>query len=62
MLNDQEEKVHIKEMVMGALKEFSEVQANLASTSAREAMAIRITTDIVSKYTLIPNERIEGGF
>ncbi len=62
MLEDQQEKNAVKEIIEEALKEFSEGQVNLSSTSAREAIAIRISTDITSKYTLLPNERIEGDF
>ena len=62
MLEDQQEKNAVKDIIQSALREFSEGQVNLSSTSAREAKAIRISTDITSKYTLLPNERIEGGF
>ena len=62
MLEDQQEKDSVKEIIESALKEFSEGQINLSSTSAREAIAMRISTDIMSKYTLLPNERIEGDF
>ena len=62
MLEDQQEKNTVKEIIEEALREFSEGQVNLSATSAREAIAIRISTDIMSKYTLLPNERIEGDF
>ncbi len=62
MLEDTQEKNTVKEIIEEALREFSEGQVNLSSTSAREAIAIRICTDIISKYTLLPNERIEGDF
>ena len=62
MLEDQKEKNSVKEIVELALREFSEGQINLASSSAREAIAMRISTDITSKYTLLPNERIVGDF
>ena len=62
MLEDQKEKNSVKEIIELALREFSEGQVNLASSSAREAIAMRISTDIISKYTLLPNERIVGDF
>ena len=62
MLEDQKEKNSVKEIIELALREFSEGQVNLASSSAREAIAMRISTDITSKYTLLPNERIVGDF
>ena len=52
MLEDQKEKNSVKEIIELALREFSEGQVNLASSSAREAIAMRISTDIISKYTL----------
>jgi len=62
MLEDQKEKNSVKEIIEAALKEFSEGQINLSSSSAREAIAMRISTDITSRYMLLPNERIVGDF
>ena len=58
----QEEKQKGRQIVEEALAEFSKLQINLSSDSAREAIAIRIASDITSGFVLVPNERIEGDF
>ena len=58
----QEEKKKVRQIVEEALAEFSKLQINLSSDSAREAIAIRIASDITSGFVLVPNERIEGDF
>ena len=58
----QEEKKKVRQIVEEALAEFSNLQINLSSDSAREAIAIRIASDITSGFVLVPNERIEGDF
>ena len=54
----QEEKKKVRQIVEEALAEFSKLQINLSSDSAREAIAIRIASDITSGFVLVPNERI----
>ena len=51
-----ENKTVIKNIIEQALKEFSEVQTNLSSDSAREVIALRISTDITSRFVLVPDE------
>ena len=58
----EEEKKQLRRIVQEALTEFGKVQVNLSSESAREAIAVRIASDIASEYVLVPNERIEGDF
>ena len=58
----QEEKKKVRQIVEEALTEFSKLQINLSSDSAREAIAMRIASDITSGFVLVPNERIEGDF
>jgi len=45
----------VKDIIEKALKEFSEVQVNLSSQSAREAIALRITSDISERFLLMPD-------
>ena len=58
----EEEKKQVRKIVEEALSEFCKVQVNLSSESAREAIAVRIASDIANEYVLVPNERIEGDF
>ena len=45
----------VKTIIEEALKEFSDVQVNLLSESAREAIALRITSDIYERFVLMPD-------
>lgn len=45
----------VKAIIEEALKEFSDVQVNLLSESAREAIALRITSDIYERFVLMPD-------
>ena len=54
MRNENRESV--KAIVKKALEEFSEVQVNLASKSAREAIALRIASDISERFVLMPDD------
>tara|TARA_B100001094_G_C18112051_1_gene761766 strand:- start:1085 stop:1270 length:186 start_codon:yes stop_codon:yes gene_type:complete len=51
-----ENRENVKAIVEKALQEFSEVQVNLSSKSAREAIALRIASDISQKYLLMPDD------
>ena len=50
-----ENRENVKAIVKKALEEFSEVQVNLASSSAREAIALRIASDISEMFVLMPD-------
>ena len=45
----------VKTIIEEALKEFSDVQVNLSSPSAREAIALRISSDISERFVLMPD-------
>tara|TARA_Y100000385_G_C12689462_1_gene465720 strand:+ start:203 stop:391 length:189 start_codon:yes stop_codon:yes gene_type:complete len=49
-------KSDVKDIVEIALKDFSDVQVNLTSKSAREAIALRIASDISSRFNLVPEQ------
>lgn len=51
-----ETKSDVKDIVETALKDFSDVQVNLTSKSAREAIALRIASDISSRFNLVPEQ------
>tara|TARA_B100000212_G_scaffold335441_1_gene307411 strand:+ start:962 stop:1153 length:192 start_codon:yes stop_codon:yes gene_type:complete len=55
MGNENRDREDVKSIVEKALKEFSEVQVNLSSSSAREAIAIRIASDISERFLLMPD-------
>ena len=44
----------VRRIVEKALEEYSDHQINLTSKSAREAIAVRIASDILSRYELFP--------
>lgn len=53
----------IRSIVEVALQDFSESQINLSSQNAREAIALRITSDLISRFELeTTNERHRGSF
>ena len=53
MINTQE-KEHIKSVVLKALEEFGNLQINLSSSNAREAIAVRIASDLLSSPADVP--------
>ena len=53
MINDQE-KEHIKIVVLKALEEFGDLQVNLGSSNAREAIAVRIASDLLNVQLDLP--------
>tara|TARA_B100000242_G_C43043512_1_gene486940 strand:- start:1023 stop:1211 length:189 start_codon:yes stop_codon:yes gene_type:complete len=53
MINDQE-KEHIKSVVLKALEEFGGLQVNLSSSNAREAIAVRIASDLLNVQLDLP--------
>ncbi len=53
MINDQE-KEHIKSVVLKALEEFGDLQVNLCSSNAREAIAVRIASDLLNVQLDLP--------
>ena len=55
-MQDESTKSDVKDIIEAALKDFSDVQVNLTSSSAREAIAIRIASDISSKFYLVRDE------
>ena len=55
MRSENRDREDVKAIVEKALQEFSEVQVNLSSSSAREAIAIRIASDISERFLLMPD-------
>ena len=45
---DNQEKTHLKNIVLKALEDFVDLQVNLSSSNAREVIAVRIASDILS--------------
>jgi hypothetical protein len=45
---DNQEKAHLKNIVLKALEDFVDLQVNLSSSNAREVIAVRIASDILS--------------
>ena len=45
---DNLEKTHLKNIVLKALEDFVDLQVNLSSSNAREVIAVRIASDILS--------------
>ena len=44
----------VRKIVEKALEDFADHQVNLSSKPAREAIAVRIASDIITKYELFP--------
>ncbi len=42
----------IREAVEAALEEYSSIKINLSSKTAREAIAIKVTSDLIDKFDL----------
>ena len=56
---DNQEKAHLKNIVLKALEDFVDLQVNLSSSNAREVIAVRIASDILSaqnEQPLAPEE------
>ena len=53
MINTQD-KEHIKSVVLKALEEFGNLQINLSSSNAREAIAVRIASDLLNSPAEVP--------
>lgn len=45
---DNQEKTHLKNIVLKALEDFVDLQVNLSSSNAREVIAVRIASDILN--------------
>lgn len=45
---DDQEKAHLKNIVLKALEDFVDLQANIQSSHVREVIALRIASDILS--------------
>jgi len=50
---DMNEKLQLRmrKIIKSALDDFADQQVNIASENAREAIALRVTSDIVSSFT-----------
>tara|TARA_B100000282_G_C31492728_1_gene381115 strand:+ start:358 stop:546 length:189 start_codon:yes stop_codon:yes gene_type:complete len=56
---DNQEKAHLKNIVLKALEDFVDLQVNLSSSNAREVIAVRIASDILNaqnEQPLAPEE------
>ena len=51
---DDQEKTHLKNIVLKALEDFVDLQVNLSSSNAREVIAVRIASDILSAQSEQP--------
>jgi hypothetical protein len=52
MSTDKLTRSKIRETVEAALEEYSSIQINLSSKTAREAIAIKVTSDLIDKFDL----------
>ena len=56
---DDQEKTHLKNIVLKALEDFVDLQANIQSSHVREVIAMRIASDILNaqnEQALAPEE------
>ena len=52
MSTDKLTRSKIRETVEAALEEYSSIKINLSSKTAREAIAIKVTSDLIDKFDL----------